>query len=331
MYYVRIVFLVTQGTELDITEDQCLLQTDSAAYTIKIDRRFNKEKVIISSSGFNTEEEAFREGKKLVYNIKKTFVKKGIPINISGGLGVLDTTQTSIYVGGATEFGLENIHLLLPGLENKTVRNEVLGMEVYQLDEDISEVTFLIQEVDIKRTVAFPGLRLDDLKENDKLEIAYSLLNSSNAINDLRTNFILKISSIEALVSEVDYRDENYCNAVKQINKLITKNNIKLDLSDMDLEKVVNGLKSSIGALKKKTIGEKCKALIENCNIQKQYQGKDVVSFFNECYNMRSDFVHTGTFKNKEDEAQKIRELEMYLFDLNSLVLDILESYEKSL
>lgn len=55
-----------------------------------------------------------------------------------------------------------------------------------------------------------------------------------------------------------------------------------------------------------------------------------VISFFNDCYRIRSEFVHTGTYRNEVTETEKIRELEMYLNELNSLMIDILDYYEKN-
>ncbi|MGM1049234.1 MAG: hypothetical protein ACQEXX_24280 [Bacillota bacterium] len=328
MYYLRIVFFVTNNYDLDLKDEKILFQTEGSLCNMKVVRIFGKVKVILLYGGFSTEEVAVREGEKLFFNVKKSFIKQGIPINISGGLRVLDTIQTSFDTGEITQAGLEYLQSTVPELANRTVKSEVLGMGIYQLDEDISEVKFVAHDVEIIRTVKVPVIKMEDYREDDKLKIAYSLLNSSNAVNDLRASFILKVSSIESLVPEDLHKDENYCSVINQINKMITKDNIKLELSDVELDKFIQKVKGAVGALKKKSIGEKCRDLIVRCNIHKQYQGKDVISFFNECYNLRSEFVHTETFKNKVDETKKIRELELYLEDLNSLVLDILECYE---
>ena len=136
-----------------IVEEHCLFQTDSTVCKVKIDRSLENVKVIFSFGGFSTEEAAIREGENLFFNVKKEFIKQGIPINISGGLRVLDTTQTSFNTGGLTQYGLENIHLIFPQLVNTTVKNEILGMGIYQLDEDISEVKFIGQSTAWRYTV----------------------------------------------------------------------------------------------------------------------------------------------------------------------------------
>ncbi|WP_121663469.1 hypothetical protein [Metabacillus litoralis] len=333
MFYVRVVFLVGKNYDFNIQDEFILFESENAVCRGKIDRRTEDVKVILSYGEFEDRETAEKEGNKLFYSVKKLFIKKGIPINISGGLGVLDTTQMSFNTGGLTEYGLKNIGLLFPQLASETVKNETLGMEIYQLDKDISEVKFLSQSATPKLTLQFPEVEIDNYKEDKKLNTAYSLLNSSNAINDLRASFLLKVSTIESLVPEDSYKDDTYCYFLKQINKSITMENIKIDIDIPDTEKqnILQGIKSSFGLLKKKTIGEKCKELIGSCNFEKDYNGKNAIRFFDECYKIRSEFVHTGTYKDGVSETQKIRELETYKTELNILIIDVLEFYEKNL
>ncbi|TCW52958.1 hypothetical protein EC917_11277 [Bacillus thuringiensis] len=333
MHYVRIVFFISKEYDFDIENEYIVFESGSAKCKVAIDRRFEDLKVILSYGGFQDRDVAQKEGDKLLYNIKKRFIKEGIPINISGGLGILDTNQQSFENGGFTEYGLKNIDVLFPQLANTTVKNEKLGMEIYDIDEDISEVKFLGQKVNITKKLKFPELKIENYKEDEKLSTAYSLLNSSNAINDLRASFLLKVSSIESLVPDDSYKDEKYKNIINQINKLISteKLNNDFDIPEKDFNKITQKIKSSIGALKKKSISEKCRELIEQCNLKKTYMGMDVIPFFNECYKIRSEFVHTGTYKNSISEVQKIRELEMYNMELNKLILDVLEFYEHNI
>ncbi|MEK4529901.1 hypothetical protein NST38_31345 [Paenibacillus sp. FSL H8-0104] len=317
--------------DLDIKGEQILFQTKDAVCKIKVKRELENVQIVYTLGGFDNKEIAFLEGEKLYFNVKKSFIKLGIPINISGGLRVLDTTQKSFMTGGLTEEGIEIMKLQFPELTNKTVENDILGLSIYHFNEDISEVKFVGQEIQILKKIPPPIIDMVDYKEDDKLKTAYSLINSSNVVNDLRVSFILKISAIESLVPEEQRKDEEYCNIISQLNKMIKKDNIKSKLPDAELEKYINRIKSDIGALKKKSIGEKCRNLIVKCGIEKQYLGKDVLIFFKECYSMRSDFVHTGSFKNKEDEINKIRELETYLKELNNLILDILDYYETNI
>lgn len=83
MYYVRIVFLIKEGFDFDNEEKFILFESGNIVCRVKIDRRFDELKVIFSYGGFDHRETAEREGNKLFYSLKKRFVKKGIPINIS--------------------------------------------------------------------------------------------------------------------------------------------------------------------------------------------------------------------------------------------------------
>ncbi|MCI2254552.1 hypothetical protein L2D08_09250 [Domibacillus sp. PGB-M46] len=333
MYYVRIVFFISKEYDFNIENEFTLFQSGDITCKVEIKRREDTDpKVILSYGGFKDREVAEQEGEKLFYSIKKQFIKEGIPINISGGLGVLDTLQMSFANGGLTEHGLKNIDQLFPQLKNKPVRNETLGMEIYKLDEDISTITFIAQEAKIKKTMDFPKIEMAEYKENTKINIAYSLLNSSNAINDLRASFLLKVSAIESLVPDKSYKDDKYCYFINQANKLISMEKMSndLDIPEEEMQKIVQSIKGSIGSLKKKSIGEKCKELIERCNLEKTYLNLDAIAFFNKCYKIRSEFVHTGIYSGDVPEIEKIRELEIYRMELDKLVVDILDYCEKN-
>lgn len=336
VYYVRIVFFVRDDNDFRIEDETVLFEKDGIKCKVKLDRNLEDLKVILTYGGFRKENEAEEEGKKLLYSVKKQFAKKGIPINISGGLGVLDTKQETIDTGGFTQYGIDHIEDLFPQFKGKLIRNERLGLKIYKLEEPIAEVKFISSEAKATLIHKFPTIYTQEYKEDDKLNIAYSLLNSSNAINDRRVNFLLKVSVIECLVSEDDYKGENYCVVVDYINKnLIRTENIRdyIDIPIEELETIINKLKSTFGSIKKKSIGEKCTELINNAQLKNEYLKMDAISFFRKCYIIRSEFIHSGAYsidKNKS-ENDKIHELGSYITALNDLVLDIIDYYEKSL
>lgn len=334
LFYVRIVFFINKKYEFEFDEKLTRLIDNDVVWKISVDQReeFINSKVVIISNGFKEKEAAEYAGKRIFYSVKKKFITMGIPINISGGLGVLDTTQTSFSTGEFTEHGLKYIHLLLPQLRNKIVRNEVLGMVIYEFEENIviSDVTFIAQDVQVAIKMKLSDLEIGEYPESKKLDIAYSLLNSSNAINDLRTSFLLKVSAIESLVSADEYNDKVYCNTLNKLNKLITIDNLENN-SELTAEaylRLLQKIKSAIGLLKKKSINEKCIDLISSYSITKRYIGLEAPIFFNKCYGIRSEFVHTGTYGKNLNEEQKIRNLEEYNIELQKLVIDILEHYE---
>lgn len=334
MYYVRIVFFIKDDYDLDLDDEIVLFENNGPKCKAKVDRRFEELKVILTYGSFEEESVAEEEGEKLFYSVKKQFIKKGIPINISGGLGVLDTPRKSFYTGGITKAGLENIEVLFPQLKNKTVRNELLGMGVYELDKDISEVKFLCQQLSGTMKCNFPDIKIEEHKKDDKINIAYSLLNSSNSINDIRASFLLKISAIESLVSEEEYKNKDFCSIINFLNKKKIKFedlNDNFDSTVDNLRSIIHRIKSAFGNLKKKSISEKCRGLIANAQLSKKYLKMNAIDFFNKCYKIRSNFVHSGSYNNKDGQTGKIRKLEDYLRELDNLVLDLLYYYENEL
>lgn len=336
MYYIRIVFFVRDDNDFYIEDEAVLFEKNGIECKVKIDRSSEDLKVILTHGGFGKEKEAEEEGKKLLYSVKKQFVQKGIPINISGGLGVLDTNQKSVETGGFTQYGMDHIEQFFPQLKNEIIKNEKLGMKIYKLEEPISQVKFASSNIKSTLKHRFPPIDTEEYREDVKLNTAYSLLNSSNAINDKRVSFLLKISVIECLVSEDEYKDEKYCSVINDINKnLIKIENVKVynDIPNNELEKILNRIKSTFGNMKKKSIGEKCTDIINNAKLKNKYLKQDAISFFRECYKIRSTFIHSGTYNTdvNKSEDDKAYELGNYTTALNGFVLDILDYYENSL
>ena len=77
-------------------------------------------------------------------------------------------------------------------------------------------------------------------------------------------------------------------------------------------------LKNDIGRLKIKSIGKKCKNLIEKYCSEKAYAGLDALSFFDKCYKLRSGLVHSG--------KMNMEELGVYDEALKRLVVDTIEN-----
>jgi hypothetical protein len=76
MYYVRIVFLINEGYDFDTEDEFILFESGSVVCGVKIDRRFEKLKFILSYGGFEDRETAEREGNKLFYSVKSVLLKK---------------------------------------------------------------------------------------------------------------------------------------------------------------------------------------------------------------------------------------------------------------
>lgn len=166
---------------------------------------------------------------------------------------------------------------------DKIVMEDVLGLEIYNVKSSMDEIHFVAQDFEITYKTDFTLNRMDYRFWSEKLDVALSFLNTSILINDVRIKFLLKIMAIEVLVSEKEKENEEYVNAIESIMRTI-------DISTEYGKK----LKNDIGRLKIKSIGKKCKNLIEKYCSEKALCRVGCTKFFCKCYKLRSGLVHSG-------------------------------------
>jgi len=329
MYFARIVFFLENGHDLKIGESRIeepieLFNSGSKKCTLKIDRRMNKKKVIITYGLFGDEEDAKAKGSNLLDSIKVLFIRQGIPIKINSSRGVLDSTKKFADNGGFTYHGLANVHHMFPELEGVHVENELLGLGIYEADESesLEDIKFMAQSLGIELRSNIPEIT-DEYSMNKDLRTSYSMMNTSNLIQDNRAKFIVRITALEALVSNRIKHESDFCNVVDELLKDYVSE-LRLDslkpLEDAKKLEYLNRLKNSIGRIKEKSIGEKCRELIVNSNLSKKYYEMDAITFFNKCYSIRSKFIHYGDYD--------VSVVDSYLVPLNELVLDVLEKQD---
>lgn len=316
MYFSRIVFFCEKGLTFEnLSSDKIeLFKYNDYKCTVKSKVQNEKTKVIIEYGGFKTKEEAQREGGNLLRNIKLEMCKHNNPINISGVDGILDCKEPSVKNGEITEAGLAFLKqkFVDNGIisENQNVMQDALGLEIYEVISSMDEILFVDQTIEIKKNTNFEIKRYNFEFWNNKLDIALSFLNTSNLINDIRIRFLLKIMAIEVLVSDKEYNDKNYLDIINHITKDINCTN-----------ELMAKIKNDISQLKVKSIGKKCKKLIETHCKEMSYSELDSLKFFNICYKMRSQLVHSGQID--------LSELEKYDEPLKILVIDIIESISR--
>ena len=106
------------------------------------------------------------------------------------------------------------------------------------------------------------------------------------------------------------------------ILEIIKNINTYLKSTDFD-DNILNRVKSDIGILKRKSIGQKCEYLIsQNCK-NKMYGGQSAIQFFKKCYSIRSNFVHS--------EKMDISEITKNDSPLKDLIIDVLLGYQSNL
>lgn len=139
------------------------------------------------------------------------------------------------------------------------------------------------------------------------MDAALSLLTASVSINDIRIKFLLCLMSIEALVPNSQPQETEFVTAVDSLLQ-------KIDELDLCREQK-DALKSKIGGMKEKNIAQKARDLLQTYLSEKEYNGRSVSNFFNQCYKMRSSFVHSGSL-GKGDIDLICRELKRMCIDL---------------
>ena len=227
MFYDRIVFFSDEYLHFtNLSQNPIeLFQDGSHKCTCIMKKQGKCEKVIIEYGGFETAEEANEKGINLLRNIKVDMCKQQNKINISGYLGMLDSTFPTVNIGGLTESGLSYIRedLLKRGIitENTRVLKDILGLAIYEVKTNLNEIHFVGEELSIKQNTEFKIQHKKYQYWCDKLDISLSLLNTSNLVNDIRLNFLLKIMSLESLVSEKESKD----NTLIEMNYPLTNTN----------------------------------------------------------------------------------------------------------
>ncbi|MGL5149320.1 MAG: hypothetical protein ACRC7N_01955, partial [Clostridium sp.] len=262
MYFARILFFCNEEfTFRNLSDNSKELFSDgNYKCTIFSKKQGDRTKIIIEFGGFETRVKAKDEGINLLRNIKLEMCSRGNPINISGIMGMLDSKELSVMPGRITDEGLAYVkeQLIKVGRisEDKRVMEDVLGLEIYEVVNSMSEIYFVSQEIKIKCDTDFE-LNIQRFKYwNEKLDVALSFLNTSILINDVRIKFLLKIMAIEVLVSEREKNEEAYINSIDRIIKDINNN-----------DELMARIKNDIGQLKIKSIGKKCRKLVEvHCN-----------------------------------------------------------------
>lgn len=305
MNYLREERSNTKGYAIE-EEDVSLIKE-----IVKKKRQGDKTKIILEYGGFFDKDKAKDEGIKLLRNVKLEMCRKNNPINISGIKGLLDCKETAVMPAQLTEYGLSCIKIALvkDGIisEDKIVLEDVLGLEIYEVKSSMDEIHFVAEDLEIKHKTEFVLERKEYQFWCEKLDITISFLNTSNLINDVRMKFLLKIMAIEVLVSEEERENEDYVKIIEDIMRNIDTNS-----------EIGKRVKNDIGRLKIKSIGKKCKILIEKYCGEKSYGGLNSIKFFNKCYKMRSGLVHSGELD--------LNELGIYDEELKNLVVDIVEN-----
>lgn len=313
MFFARIVFHLDEHHKFKNLSDSRtnIFSQGDAVCTARIDTRGNRNDVILEYGGFQTRDVANEAGIQLVRNLKMQMVDHEIPVNISGSLGTLDSTNSVCITGRLTDYGKS---LLRSGAifgekipDDVAIEDEYIGLQVFEVKESMQEVRFVAQEIEIMRDTDFLINYRPLLFWDFKMDISLSLLTASVSVNDSRIKFLLRLMSIEALVPNSQSQDDKI---IVAIDSLISQ----VDKFDLYREQKET-LKSKLGTMKEKNIAQKARGLLQTYLSEKEYNGLSVSKFFNQCYRIRSSFVHSGSLG--EDNIDQIcQELKHMCIDL---------------
>lgn len=292
---------------LDFPEKQKLIfqSGHQTCYLSSLNEAINKsQKYLIKFGGFKNYDEARLIGESLYYSLKLQFIKDGIRVRMSADSDILDSTNLSTSYSKYITKG--NYQLDISTFQQFGA-NDYLGLQI--LEADCSDNIKIIEYPDVRigditiDRLAFKFLSINLDKITNQFTSSISLLNASVLLGeDIRLSFLLKIMAIEALTPSKQSEDEE---TISKIDKIL------LDIHDDEM-------RSRIGAFKNKSIGKKCLDLI-CCYSSDEYNGQSAVSFWKECYNLRSSLVHDG--------IADIEMIRLKIVELNRLVCEIVENY----
>ncbi|RCW49195.1 hypothetical protein [Halanaerobium sp. ST460_2HS_T2] len=144
---------------------------------------------------------------------------------------------------------------------------------------------------------------------NKKEKSIIELLNLSFSEYSKSAQFVTLISAFELFIEKKVKQEEKIVDLIdNELFKKLNECQNKYKISD----KKLNDLKSRIGKIKNLSIKDNCKKIIKRYLDQNiKYNGKLAVDFFDDCYDIRSQIVHSKDKLNKLDNniIQELRKL----------------------
>jgi len=297
------------GNSLNIEKEQMkIAENEGIEYILESPENESikdSSKFILKGKGFNSKDKAYKHAKEKVINSLMWY-----GINNKNGIEVEGDKS-----GGLTKQGKESLK------KNTDFEGKILNKSkiiVYKEDSEPLIVSTQAKGKVIRNEEGFIKHFTDGLnyKLSQKQKTILELVNLSFFEYSKSAQFLSLISAFELFIEKRINQEENIVNFIndKLLNKP-SKYKEEYNLTD----KQVNKLKSKIGMLKKCSIKENGKKIIEDCISQKKkYNNQSALDFFEDCYDIRSKIVHS------KDELDKLNS--NIIRELRELVKDILLS-----
>lgn len=292
----RIRFHLCEGNTLNSDQIRVEFNLDNCDFRLKAAYENSLKEthaIVLGCGGFETEEEAINQGRKLqnCLSVCGAILKRGIDVGKEKTLrGAGQPLKEAFEKRGAQ------------------LINDVHGLSVYRDDIETKVLTGHAPSI----TVSFrPEDFISSLKKaysfapdfTEREKIAFDLYNASFFESTINARFLTLVSVVEALSVVEDMNNE----VIELVDHLIARSKLaKLEKKNKD--SVVNRL----GVLKKQSISASTKQLLQ------KYLGSEEARSFVDIYNIRSSLLHDGVLRCNESEFGK------KLNHLNNMVSDLL-------
>lgn len=199
--------------------------------------------------------------------------------------------------GGITEHGMRNLEEEL-GI---TVRNEVPGIDVYEMKENLvfvrSGARAELEKGGEAFRTGFNEILASSPELNDKVQLAMELYCSSFFDASPRSRFITLVTALEALIDPQD-RTDDAIGLVADLQRRIETSSLS--------PKTEDSLRGSLERLKRESIGQAGKRMSRELLGGQQYAGLAAAIYFTHCYALRSQILHRG--RPDDDETELLHE-----------------------
>jgi len=254
-----------------------------------------------TGKGFSTKDEAVHAGRRAKNAIAWSSAQMRVGVDLGD-----DKPR-----GGASEY------LKKRAMEERGIRllNDPHGLVVYEEDtQHPTRFTSMSGEPQVGKPIsAFEDYFLEavhmDLRLTDKETLAFELYGLSHFESAPRARFVTLISAVET-ISETKPRSAE---ALEHVERLIEfTRGSGLPPSE------INSILGHLSWLKRESISKAGRDFVDKLLGSNEYNGKVAKDFFQHCYNIRSELVHSG--KPPDDTVN----LGLLVIRLDQLVADLL-------
>lgn len=288
VFYVRLVAIMDEDFSFtDVTAEARELFCDGdAVCRVHLDNRMLHQRIVFEYGPFDTRTEAEERGRSLTRRFKLYMAEHNYPISLTGRLGGGDSGRLHVHYDDISSWDCLPVNRERPLPVRPAYVNGGVGLSVYGVERELSELRFLEGDFNIQTA---QGLTLGpgELKRwDERMELSLALLTSSVALTDIRASFILRMQSIEVLVSDFQPRDQSELDAIDTVLGA---------LGGLELEPGARAfIEQTLKERRARSVQQKVKALLGEYLPGECFGGKSAASFFSDCYAARSSFIHSG-------------------------------------